>query len=92
MVGKDPFSLCLREEMRSLLRTALEGLKQTEKQVIILYYLEERTMKEVGIAMGLGESRVSQIHSSALLRVRARLGEILRTNSKIGATAASSVR
>lgn len=88
MVGKDPFSLCLREEMRLLLRTALEGLKETEKQVIILYYLEERTMKEVGFAMGLGESRVSQIHSSALVRVRARLDEILRTHSGIVATSA----
>ena len=91
MVGKDPFSLCLREEMWLLLRTALDGLKETEKQVMILYYLEERTMKEVGLAMGLGESRVSQIHSSALVRVRARLDEILRTHNRIVAKSAIPV-
>jgi len=41
--------------------------------VLALYYYEELTMKEVGAALGIGESRVSQIHSLAMVRLRARL-------------------
>ncbi len=43
-----------------------------------LYYLEELTMKEVGAVLGVGESRVSQIHSAAIIRLRARLGELMQ--------------
>jgi RNA polymerase sigma factor for flagellar operon FliA len=41
--------------------------------VLSLYYFEELTMKEVGAVLGIGESRVSQIHSLAMIRLRARL-------------------
>jgi len=43
--------------------------------VLALYYYEELTMKEVGIILGVGESRISQIHSMAVIRLRARLAE-----------------
>ncbi len=76
---KDPFFLCLRGEMKSLVASALEDLDEKERQVVTLYYLEELTMKEVGAVLGVGESRVSQIHSAALVRLRARLEEILRS-------------
>ncbi len=75
---KDPFFLCLRGEMKSLVAGALEDLDGKERQGVTLYYLEELTMKEVGVVLGVGESRVSQIHSVALVRLRARLEEILR--------------
>ena len=78
---KDPFFLCLHGEIRSHIASALEDLDEKEKQVVTLYYLEELTMKEVGAVLGVGESRISQIHSSAIIRLRARLGELLRSRS-----------
>ena len=80
---KDPFFLCLHGEMTSLVACALEDLDEKERQVVTLYYLEELTMKEVGEVLGVGESRVSQIHSVALVRLRARLEEILSSRQRI---------
>jgi len=67
---EDPFSLCLRGELKSHLLQAMAGLGEKERQVLRLYYTEELTMKEVGAALGIGESRVSQIHSAAIIRLR----------------------
>jgi RNA polymerase sigma factor for flagellar operon FliA len=86
---RDPFFLCLRGEMKSLVGNALEDLGEKERQVMILYYLEELTMKEVGVVLGVGESRVSQIHSVALVRLRSRLEEILRSHLRIAALPAA---
>jgi RNA polymerase sigma factor FliA len=80
-VDKDPFFLCLHGEMKSLVANALDELDEKEKQVVTLYYLEELTMKEVGAVLGVGESRVSQIHSVALIRLRARLEDLLRSRA-----------
>jgi RNA polymerase sigma factor for flagellar operon FliA len=71
--SEDPFSSCLKGELKSLLTEALEALDERERQVVSLYYFEELTMKEVGVALDLGESRVSQIHSLALVRLREKL-------------------
>lgn len=70
---EDPFHLTLRTEMRVLLAKAIEELEDKERQVLGLYYLEELTMKEVGLILAIGESRVSQIHTAALIRLRSRL-------------------
>jgi len=83
---KDPYSLCLNGEMKSHIASALEGLDEREKQVVTLYYLEELTMKEVGAVLGVGESRVSQIHSATMARLRARLEETMRSATKHKAT------
>lgn len=69
----DPFGVTLRSEMRTLLSQAIDELDDKERQVLALYYLEELTMKEVGVIMNIGESRVSQIHTAALIGLRARL-------------------
>ncbi|MGH9452788.1 MAG: sigma-70 family RNA polymerase sigma factor [Terriglobia bacterium] len=74
---EDPYYLCLRSEMRSCLTQAVSELPDRERQLLSLYYTEELTMKEVGMVLGIGEGRVSQIHSAALLRMRARLQELL---------------
>ena len=79
---KDPFFLCLHGEIRSHIASALEDLDERERQVVTRYYLEELTMKEVGAVLGVGESRVSQIHSAAIVRLRARLGELLRSRAR----------
>ncbi|MBZ5655257.1 MAG: FliA/WhiG family RNA polymerase sigma factor [Acidobacteriia bacterium] len=68
-----PFFSCLRSEMKQLLEQAISELPDKERKVLALYYYEELTMKEVGAALGIGESRVSQIHSLAMVRLRARL-------------------
>jgi RNA polymerase sigma factor for flagellar operon FliA len=88
---RDPFVLCLRGEMKSLVGNALEDLDEKERQVMMLYYLEELTMKEVGVVLGVGESRVSQIHSVALVRLRARLEETLRSHLRIAVNPAARV-
>ena len=71
----NPFRLCLDNERKRLLAHALGELPERERQVLVLYYYEELTMKEVGAVLGVGESRVSQIHSLAITRLRARLGQ-----------------
>jgi RNA polymerase sigma factor for flagellar operon FliA len=77
-----PFFLCLRSEMKQLLTRVISELPEKERQVLALYYYEELTMKEVGAALGIGESRVSQIHTLAVIRLRARLQELLATNGQ----------
>jgi len=74
---EDPFHHTLRSEMTGLLAKAIGELPPREREVLALYHFEELTMKEVGAALGIGESRVSQIHSGALLRLRVRLRELL---------------
>lgn len=69
----DPFHLAARSEVRAILAEAMGELDEKERQVLGLYYLEELTMKEVGVILDVGESRVSQIHTAALIRLRARL-------------------
>jgi len=65
-----PHVLYARAEGRARLAEAIELLPENERRVITLYYYEELTMKEVGEVLEVGESRVSQIHSSALQRMR----------------------
>jgi RNA polymerase sigma factor for flagellar operon FliA len=76
-VDQEPFSMCLQGELRDLLQRALSDLQPRERQVLSLYYFEELTMKEVGAVLGVGEARVSQIHSAALVRLRARMRDLL---------------
>jgi RNA polymerase sigma factor for flagellar operon FliA len=80
---RDPFFLCLQGELQSHITAALEDLDQKERQVVNLYYLEELTMKEVGAVLGVGESRISQIHSAAMIRLRARLEGILESQQNV---------
>jgi RNA polymerase sigma factor FliA len=80
-LDEDPFQLTLRTEMRALLTEAIEELDAKERQVLGLYYLEELTMKEVGVLLDIGESRVSQIHTAALIRLRSRLHGRLGSSS-----------
>ncbi|HEX6495195.1 MAG TPA: FliA/WhiG family RNA polymerase sigma factor [Acidobacteriaceae bacterium] len=70
----DPFLQCQSNEMRRLLAQAIEDLPERERTVLTLYYYEELTMREVGATLGVVESRVSQLHSSAMARLRVALG------------------
>ena len=76
----NPFALLEREEMKEHLQKCMDVLPDRERLLLSLYYYEELTMKEIGEILGVNESRVSQIHSRAVLRLRAHLSE------RIGAT------
>lgn len=87
-----PFFACLKSEMKQLLIDAIAELPEKERKVLALYYYEELTMKEVGAVLGIGESRVSQIHSLAMLRLRARLNPVLNpADAKSQAKSAGSM-
>jgi RNA polymerase sigma factor FliA len=72
-----PFFRCMRSEMKALLTRVIADLPEKEQEVLALYYFKELTMKEVGAVLGIGESRVSQIHSLAVVRLRARMEELM---------------
>lgn len=74
---EDPYHQALRSEMAGLLDRAIGELPEREREVLALYHFEELTMKQIGAVLRVGESRVSQIHAAALLRLRARLPELL---------------
>jgi RNA polymerase sigma factor FliA len=78
-----PFFRRMRSEMKELLARVVSELPEKEQHVLALYYFEELTMKEVGAVLGIGESRVSQIHSLAVVRLRARLDELMTGNKPV---------
>jgi RNA polymerase sigma factor for flagellar operon FliA len=68
-----PERLANDNEMKEVLTNAIETLTDKEKMVVSLYYFEEMNLKEIGVVLGVSESRVSQIHTKALLRMKNRL-------------------
>lgn len=81
-VEDDPLFRCLHGEMQERLAEAIRGLPERERLVMTLYYFEEMTMREIGLALGVVESRVSQIHASAVLHLRAALADLARRMEK----------
>lgn len=65
-----PFFLLARSELKEALKNAIDSLPEKEKLVLSLYYYEELTLKEIGLTLKLTESRVCQIHSQAILRLK----------------------
>ena len=72
----DPLFRCLKGEMVDRLAEAIQNLPDRERLVMTLYYYEEMTMREIGLAMGVVESRVSQVHASAVVHLRAALRDL----------------
>jgi RNA polymerase sigma factor for flagellar operon FliA len=87
---ESPLAQFLNSEMRELLARATSELPEKERHVLVLYYFEELSMKEVGMVLGIGESRVSQIHSIALLRLRTRMMELTASRVELARGAAAS--
>lgn len=71
--GGNPLSLLMESNVRSQVIEAIEQLPEREKLVLTLYYQEELNLKEIGAVLEVGESRVSQLHSQAIKRLRSRL-------------------
>ena len=70
---EDPFTKISLAEFRTKMARAVNSLPEKEKLTVSLYYSEELTMKEIAQVLGYTESRISQMHSKAMLRLRARL-------------------
>ena len=74
----EPFDETYKKELRAKLAEAISTLTEKEQLVLSLYYYEELTMKEIGAVMEYTESRISQIHTKAILKLKTRLAERLR--------------
>jgi len=66
----NPLRMMQRDDLKTLIT---RGLSRAERLIVILYYYEEMTMKEIGLTLDLSESRVSQMHSSILARLKAQM-------------------
>ena len=73
---EDPLFRCLRGELQGRLTDAIANLPDRERLVMTLYYYEEMTMREIGLALGVVESRISQVHASAVVHLRAALRDL----------------
>ncbi len=73
---EDPLFRCLKGELEDRLAEAIAKLPDRERLVMTLYYYEEMTMREIGLALGVVESRVSQVHASAVVHLRVALKDL----------------
>jgi len=81
---EDPLFRCMKAEMKQHLMDAIDTLPERERMVLTLYYYEELSMKEIAELLGVVESRVSQIRSSAVLRLRSALGALAQPAAQKG--------
>ncbi|MCI9346859.1 MAG: FliA/WhiG family RNA polymerase sigma factor [Lachnospiraceae bacterium] len=72
-----PEEILERDELKKMLEQALELLTEKERKVIVLYYYEDLTLKEISNILEVSESRISQLHTRALQKMRGRLGEYI---------------
>jgi len=72
---RDPLTLLLSKDSRNILAKAIENLPDKERKVVSLYYYSELTMKEIGKILDVTESRVSQLHTQAMFRLKGKLQE-----------------
>jgi len=77
---EDPLFRCMKGELKQWTEDAIDELPERERLVTSLYYYEEMTMREIALTMGVVESRVSQIHSAALLHLRVALATLHSPN------------
>jgi RNA polymerase sigma factor for flagellar operon FliA len=72
----NPDVIVEKDEIRQIIINSINELPDKEKKILVLYYYEDLTLKEIGAVMGITESRVSQLHTKAILRLRAKLTNI----------------
>ncbi|HPA44563.1 MAG TPA: FliA/WhiG family RNA polymerase sigma factor [bacterium] len=73
---EDPRRQIQKEEIVEVLTIAIENLPEKERLVVVMYYNEELTLREIGEVLGVTESRVCQLHTKAMMRLRGRLTSI----------------
>ena len=73
----NPATSVLEDEFRDYLASAIEELPEKDRVVISLYYYEELTLREIGLILDVSESRVSQLHARALMRLRDKLNKYM---------------
>jgi len=74
------FEIADKKEFQRILENAIADLPDQERKVLLLYYYDELMLKEIGKVMGVSESRVSQIHTKAILKLRGRLQSVVYPN------------
>jgi RNA polymerase sigma factor for flagellar operon FliA len=75
-VSLNPDVIVEKDEIRQAIINSINELPDKEKKILVLYYYEELTLKEIGKVMGITESRVSQLHTKAILRLRSKLTNV----------------
>jgi RNA polymerase sigma factor FliA len=70
------------QDVRQLLAQTIDELPKNERFVVSMYYFDELTMKEIGLVLGITESRVSQIHNKAVIRLKTKLRRILHDDAE----------
>jgi len=88
--GEDAFERCYRVEKKEMLQRAQARLPERERLILQLYYEQEMTMKQIGERLGLDESRVSQLHTATLARLRTRVKVMLRPLPGVARTGAAA--
>jgi RNA polymerase sigma factor FliA len=73
----DPFDLCYRREQREVLGRALSSLRERHRQIVMLYHQQGLTIRQVAELMSVDESRISQLHAVALVRLKANVDSLL---------------
>lgn len=77
-VSLNPDTIVERDEIRRVIVEAIKELPEKEKKVLVLYYYEDLTLKEIGQVLDVTESRISQLHTRAIMRLRAKLSGLKR--------------
>jgi RNA polymerase sigma factor for flagellar operon FliA len=72
----NPDVIIEKEEIKNIIVEAIKTLPEKEKRVIVLYYYEDLTLKEIGEVLEVTESRISQLHTKAVMRLRSKLGKV----------------
>jgi RNA polymerase sigma factor for flagellar operon FliA len=80
--GPNQHTALERRELRTWLARALAELPERDRQILALYYDEELTLAEIGQVIGVGESRVSQLRTQAIARLRSRLHAFLEAGHR----------
>ena len=77
--AEDPYQTFQKQELHQVLADSIHNLPEKERYVVSLYYYDELTMKEIGTVLNITESRVSQLHTKATLRLRETLRNYMET-------------
>ena len=76
--SRNPDSIVEKQEIKRVIVEAINELPDKEKKVLVLYYYEDLTLREIGAVLGVTESRISQLHTKAIMRLRSRLTNVKR--------------